>query len=70
MIRGETIESSFPISFTRTVYSDETGDGCTIEVLVTGDSTGFFKLFSPLMDLMISRSIKQDYAQLKKLFEG
>lgn len=31
MICGDTVESSFPISFTRTVDPDESGQGCTVQ---------------------------------------
>ena len=69
-IKGETVESSFPITFTRIVHPNESGNGCNVEVIVTGDASGIFRLFSPLMDWMVGRSIKQDYGRLKSLLES
>ena len=70
LIRGDTVESSFPISFTRIVEPDESGEGCLVQAIVTGDSTGFFKLLNPLMNWMVSSSIKKDYRRLKELMES
>lgn len=70
MIKGETVESSFPISFTRIVHPHDSTDSCTVEVIVIGDASGLFRLFTPLMDWMVGRSIKQDYARLKELLES
>lgn len=69
LIRGDTVESSFPISFTRIVEPDASGDGCDVQAIVTGDSSGFFRLLSPLMNWMVSSSIKKDYRRLKELLE-
>ena len=70
LIRGDTVESSFPISFTRIVEPDDSGAGCNVQAIVTGDSSGFFKLLSPLMNWMVRSSIKKDYRRLKELMEG
>ena len=69
LIRGDTVESSFPISFTRIVEPDAAGTGCNVQAIVTGDAAGFFKLFTPLMNWMVGRSIKNDYRRLKELME-
>lgn len=69
LIRGDTVESSFPISFTRIVEPDETGKGCNVQAIVTGDATGFFRFLTPLMNWMVSSSIKKDYRRLKALME-
>ena len=70
LIRGDTIESSFPISFTRIVEPDESGAGANVHVEVNGDPSGFFRLFMPLMNWMVGRSIREDYRRLKALLEG
>ncbi len=70
LIRGDTVESSFPISFTRIVEPDESGTGCNVQAIVTGDASGFFKLLTPLMNRMVKRSIDGDYKRLKSLLES
>ena len=69
LIRGDTVESSFPISFTRIVEPDRSDEGCHVQAIVTGDATGFFRLLTPLMNWMVGRSIKNDYRRLKQLLE-
>ncbi len=68
LIRGDTVESSFPISFTRIVEPAE--EGCMVQAIVTGDASGFIKIFTPLMNWMVKRSIDGDYRRLKALLEG
>ena len=69
LIRGDTVESSFPISFTRIVEPDESGAGSKVQAIVTGDASGFIKLFTPLMNWMVGRSIRADYRKLKEILE-
>ena len=69
LIRGDTVESSFPISFTRIVEADDSGTGSNVQAIVTGDASGFIKLFTPLMNWMVGRSVRADYKRLKELLE-
>lgn len=69
LIRGDTVESSFPISFTRIVEPDANGTGSHVQAIVTGDASGFFKLLTPLMNRMVKRSIDGDYKRLKAVLE-
>lgn len=69
MIRGDTVESSFPISFTRIVEPDNLGTGANVRAEVSGDPNGFFRLFVPLMNWMVGRSIRGDYRRLKAILE-
>mgnify|MGYP001825308084 CR=1 FL=1 len=68
-VKAHTIESTFPITFTRWVTA--VGDNETrVQALIEGDSSGFFRLMKPLMAPMVRRSIRNDYARLKELLEG
>lgn len=69
LIQGDTLESSFPISFTRIVDPDESGAGSKVQAIVSGDASGFIKIFTPLMNWMVGRSIRADYRRLKALLE-
>jgi carbon monoxide dehydrogenase subunit G len=58
-------KSTFPIQVTRSVERlDE--DHCRVTAHVRGQPTGLLKLFSG----MVARSVRKDYAALKKLLEG
>lgn len=69
MVKATSISGSFPITFTRSV---EPIDAATTRVtaVIEGDATGFFRLFSPLLDWLVKRSIEKDYANLKKILEA
>ena len=67
-VKATTIAGSFPITFTRTVTPTDTG--CHVNAIIEGDATGFFKLFAPLLDRMVSHTIHKDYAKLKQLLES
>lgn len=68
LIKGTTLESSFPITFTRIV--DRVGEGAQVTSIVEGDASGFFRVAAPLMRMMVSRSIAKDYANLKRILEA
>ena len=73
LIRGDTVESSFPISFTRIVEPDEDGTGSHVRAIVTGDASGFYgallRPLTPLMNWMVGRSVRADYRRLKALLD-
>lgn len=69
VIAANTVEGSFPITFRRAV---EPVDEATAQVaaVITGDSSGFFKIAEPLMRTMVRRSIEGDYDRLEALLEA
>ena len=68
-VKAMTIESTFPITFTRWV-SPLDGSRTRVQVLIEGDSSGLFRMLEPLMAPLVRRSIRKDYARLKELLEG
>lgn len=68
-IKAHTIESTFPITFTRWVTPLD-DQRCRVEALIEGDSSGFFRVIEPLVAPLVRRSIRRDYAKLKALLEG
>ncbi len=68
MVRASTVESTFPITFTRRVEPE--GNGSRVTAVVQGDASGIFKLAEPLMRRKVQRSIDADYARLKELLES
>ncbi len=67
-IKGESIQSTFPITFKRIVESTDTGS--KVMAIVTGAPTGILGWLPFLTRAMIKSSIKKDYQQLKKLLES
>ncbi len=67
MIKATTLESSFPITFTRIVTGDE--NSCRIQSLVEGDTSKYYKLLEPFIQRMIYKIVHQDYYRLKDLME-
>ena len=67
LIRGTTVESSFPITFTRTVEAKD--GGTQVKTVVEGDSSGFFRIAEPLMRMLVKRSVDKDYVRLKRVLE-
>ncbi len=67
-VKATTVESSFPITFTRVV--EPRNGGSRVEAIVEGDATGFFRLAEPLMRRKVQKSIDGDYARLKELLES
>lgn len=67
-IRIRTTGGTMPIDVTRSV--EESGDGsCTVSAIVRGDASKVFRMADPLMRRMVERSVRADYARLKKLLE-
>ena len=64
----DTIEGTFPITVTRTVTA--AGDGCRISAEVRGDAGGLFRLMTPLLRVLVKRSVDGDYRRLKRLLEN
>ena len=65
-IKASSTGGSFPITFTRMV---EPADGGTrVTAIITGDSSGFFKIAEPIMQRMVQRSVDGDYRNLAKQF--
>jgi uncharacterized membrane protein len=59
----------FPITETRTVDSDR-DDLSRVTAVVEGDATRFFRIAGPVLRLMVQRSVRGDYARLKRLLES
>ena len=64
-----TIESSFPITVTRSVEPDGEG-GSRVRAEISGDATGFFRIARPLLARMVQRSVDRDYRVLKETPSG
>ena len=67
-IEFETTESTFPIQIVRSVKPLENGI-TQVDAIISGQPGGLMKLFSPLVQPMMRRSIEADYARLKALLE-
>lgn len=67
MVKATTIESSFPITFTRIV--EPAGQNAHVQAIIEGDASGFFSLIQPLLRRMVQRSVSRDYRYLKQLLE-
>jgi uncharacterized membrane protein len=68
MVKAASTGGSFPITFTRIV--EPQGSGTLVRAIVEGDASGFFKLAEPLLRWMVQRSVRGDYANLKRLLEN
>lgn len=65
-VKITTTESPFPITETRIV--EPTGpQSCTVTAVVEGDASKVFRLFAPLLPLMVRRSVTRDYQRLREL---
>lgn len=61
--------SSFPLTVTRLV--EPTGDAsCRVTETVESDPSGFYRVATPLLRLMVRRNINRDYGSLKRLLEA
>ena len=68
-IRICTIGGSMPIDVIREILPR--GDGQSqVKAIVRGDSSGLFRLATPLMKLVVGSSVHGDYRRLKKLLEA
>ena len=68
-IKITTTKSPFPITETRTVQP--LGEGrAHVAAIVEGDASGFFRLAAPILRGLVARSVRGDYARLKRLLES
>lgn len=67
LIKATTLESSFPITFTRIVTGDD--HTCRVQAYIEGDSSKYYKLLEPIMQRIVYKSIHKDYYRLKDLME-
>lgn len=67
-IRIESRSGPMPLDITRSVRAldDETS---AVTAIIRGDSSGLFKIFTPVMKIMVNRSVQADYNRLKDLLE-
>ena len=68
LIKGESIKSTFPITFTRMVDGDE--KMAHVRAIVTGQPKGLLGMLPFLTRWMIRSSITKDYRNLKGLLES
>ncbi len=68
LIKGESIVSTFPITFKRMVTGDQQLSNVT--AIVTGEPKGLMGMLPFLTRWMIKRSITKDYQNLKQLLES
>lgn len=65
----ESRESSFPIRVTRSVTPLGPGR-CRVDAEVSGEPSGFFRVFGPVLRWMAQASVRGDYRRLRSLLEG
>ncbi|MDJ0753387.1 MAG: SRPBCC family protein [Ardenticatenaceae bacterium] len=70
MIKGTSVKSTFPITFTRIVEPAAREGYARVSAVVEGDASGVYRLFTPILDRLVKRSVEGDYARLKVLLEG
>ena len=69
MVRFVSRQSTIPLRIMRSV--EPIAGGTHVHAIIEGEPTGFwFKLFGPLLDYMLTRSVNRDYAKLKHLLES
>jgi uncharacterized membrane protein len=68
-IRIQTVSGTMPIDVTREV-TDAPDGHAVVTAMVRGDPKGVFRLASPVMRLMVSRSGNRDYSRLKEILEA
>ena len=67
-IRIVTYESTFALDITRTVEAIDDAS-CRVTAIVRGEQAGFFKVFGPLLNKMVSSSVRKDYRALREILE-
>ncbi len=67
LVKAKSTAGSFPITFTRIV--EPQGEGSHVRAIVEGDASSFYRLAEPLLRWMVRRSVRGDYANLKRLLE-
>jgi hypothetical protein len=68
-VKITTTKSPFPITETRSVQPLG-DDRAYISAIVEGDASGFFRIAAPLLRALVARSVRGDYARLKRLLES
>jgi len=67
LIKATTLESTFPITFTRIVTGDD--ERCRVQAYIEGDSKKYFKFLEPVVERIVYKMIHRDYYRLKDLME-
>lgn len=67
-IKAKSIESTFPITFERSVRGD--AERSLVEARIEGEPKGMFRLAKPILRWMVNRSIQADYRELKRILES
>ncbi len=68
-VRITSTSGPFPITETRTV--EPLGEGrAHVAAIVEGDAGGFFRMAGPVLRALVARSVRGDYARLKRLLEA
>jgi len=68
-IRITSTSGPMPIDVMREV-DPVTDNVCLVEAVVRGDATGLFRIATPIIKLMVRRSVNADYRRLKALLEA
>jgi hypothetical protein len=68
-VRITSTSGPFPITETRT--AQPLGEGrAHVAAIVEGDAGGFFRIAGPVLRALVARSVRGDYARLKRLLEA
>ena len=67
-VRIASTSGSFPIQVLREVTASD--GGAHVHAVIEGQAGGFFRIFAPLLNWMVARQIRADYANLKRILEG
>ena len=68
-IRIKSTSGPLPLDITRSVHAlDEST--CEVRAVIRGDSSGLFKVATPIMKRMVNRNVQADYRRLKSLLES
>ena len=68
MVKFVSRESTFPLRILRSVRPID--GGTHVHAVIEGEPGGLMALLGPLLNVLVSRSIKKDYARLKNLLEA
>lgn len=69
VVKATSTGGTFPITFTRTV-TPLTADSSRVEAVIEGDASGVFRIATPVMRWMVTRSVTADYKRLKAHLEA
>lgn len=68
-IRIESTSGPMPIDVTRTVEPID-DESCEVTAIVRGEAPRLMRLLGPLLDRLVLRSVRGDYARLRDLLES